>query len=78
MSKKLREGTLNEAESDEVWVDDESHADEGEEEYATDIQAESLTVVKSLNVDQWVAVYYHDDGKWYPGTVQQVRMLTLS
>ena len=43
-----------------MWVDDESHADEGEEEYATDIQAESLKVVKSLNVDQWVAVYYHD------------------
>ena len=66
-------------ENEELWVDFESDANEGEEEeYATDIQAESSKLVKTLDVDQWVAVYYHDDGKWYPGTVQQVRMLTLS
>ena len=53
--------------------EEESYAGEADMEYEQDIHSESLELVKALNIDQWVAVWY--DGNWYPGSVQQVRTL---
>ena len=71
-SKKRREGTLVEAipydeeeavELDEV-VEDES------EEYVSNLKEAAADLIHSLQITQWVVVFY--EGEWYPGEVQKV------
>ena len=73
-SSKLKAGTLQTAgdidnciEKEQVVVSDDDEIPDGDEEnsqYTSDLQAESFELVRELNVDQWVAVWYND--KWYP------------
>ena len=77
-SKKLREGTLAEMNLDDV-TQDEADEEDGEDEEASDytecLQVVAEAVVHSLEIDQWVAVFYNEE--WYPGFVQQVLYIGL-
>ena len=39
-------------------------------QYHDDIARESSELIKAMNVDEWVAVFY--EANWYPGIVQNV------
>ena len=68
LSRKLRDGTLTEGENLEHVEDlDETNFDEDAVGYQAELQAEVLSVVEQIEVDQWVIVLY--DQQWYPGCV---------
>ena len=47
--------------------------DDDDDEYLDDLREESHHIVESLDVDQWVAIFYEDpEPNWYPGCVQKV------
>ena len=71
LSRKLRDGTLTEGENLEHVEDlDETNFDEDAVGYQAELQAEVLSVVEQIEVDQWVIVLY--DQQWYPGCVSEV------
>ena len=68
---KLRDGTL-ETRVDDAAKDglEENENEEEASDYTEYLQSIAENLVHSLDVDQWVAVYYNGDG--YPGSVQEV------
>ena len=73
LSKKLRDGTLTEdddlPEGEDIEcenVDD----DKSIATYQNNIYTEVEAVVKVLELDQWVVVWYKDE--WFPGVIEEV------
>ena len=46
--------------------------DDASHEYMEDLSHAVADVVRSFDIDQWVAVVYDYDGEWYPGCIQEV------
>ena len=71
-AKKLKLGTLEKLEDiEESECEEDTSEDESDDgQYYHDIASESSDLIKALNVDEWVAVFYEDN--WYPGIVQNV------
>ena len=77
LSRKLRNGNLTEEEDlDNVEDLDELNFDENAACYQADLQAEVMSVVQQIEVDQWVIVLYEE--QWYPGCVIEVIIYLLS
>ena len=77
----MRKGTLDtvtvcqeddkDGEEEDDCGDDDDDIDD--DEYLDDLREESRHIVESLDVDQWVSIFYEDpEPNWYPGCVQKV------
>ena len=68
--KKLKLGTLEKLEDIQESEEDVSEDETDDGQYHDDIARESSELIKAMNVDEWVAVFY--EANWYPGIVQNV------